>query len=93
MGSVVLVTGGNGFVAGWCMIDLLERGYTVRATMRDLSHGSAAARVPQNSDRVSDETVWADPQRIAGSMRTGVPRSSPNVPPGISWQSSAVRRN
>ena len=41
VGEVVLVTGGNGFVAGWCMIDLLERGHTVRATVRDRSHGSA----------------------------------------------------
>ena len=36
MGDIVVVTGGHGFVAGWCIIDLLERGSTVRATVRDL---------------------------------------------------------
>jgi dihydroflavonol-4-reductase len=37
MVETVLVTGGNGFVAGWCIVDLLERGYAVRTTVRDLS--------------------------------------------------------
>ncbi len=37
MAETVLVTGGNGFVAGWCIIGLLQRGYVVRATVRDLS--------------------------------------------------------
>ncbi|GIF51090.1 dihydroflavonol-4-reductase [Asanoa ferruginea] len=31
----VLVTGGTGFVAGWCVADLLGRGYEVRTTVRD----------------------------------------------------------
>jgi dihydroflavonol-4-reductase len=30
----VLVTGGSGFVAGWCIVDLLQRGYAVRTTVR-----------------------------------------------------------
>jgi dihydroflavonol-4-reductase len=30
----VLVTGGSGFIASWCIIELLRRGYRVRATMR-----------------------------------------------------------
>ena len=34
---VVLVTGGTGFVAGWCIAALLQRGYEVRTTVRDLS--------------------------------------------------------
>lgn len=37
MAEVVLVTGGTGFVAGWCIVDLLERGYAVRTTVRDLA--------------------------------------------------------
>jgi nucleoside-diphosphate-sugar epimerase len=32
----VLVTGGTGFVARWCIVQLLERGYRVRTTVRDL---------------------------------------------------------
>ena len=33
----VLVTGGTGFIASWCIIDLLQRGYTVRTTARSLN--------------------------------------------------------
>ena len=35
MDSLVLVTGATGFVAGHCVADLLNHGYTVRATVRD----------------------------------------------------------
>lgn len=34
MSEAVLVTGANGFVAGWCIVELLRRGYRVRATVR-----------------------------------------------------------
>jgi nucleoside-diphosphate-sugar epimerase len=33
----VLVTGGSGFLGGWCVIELLRRGYSVRTTVRSLS--------------------------------------------------------
>jgi dihydroflavonol-4-reductase len=59
MGHVVLVTGGNGFVAGWCMIDLLERGYTVRATVRDLSHGSTVRTAVDSAGRAGDRLTFA----------------------------------
>ncbi len=36
MAETVLVTGGSGFLAGWCMVELLDRGYEVRTTVRDL---------------------------------------------------------
>jgi nucleoside-diphosphate-sugar epimerase len=36
MAETVLVTGGSGFLAGWCMVELLEQGYEVRTTVRDL---------------------------------------------------------
>ena len=32
--ATVLVTGGTGYVAGWCIVSLLERGYAVRTTVR-----------------------------------------------------------
>ncbi|URK87341.1 NAD-dependent epimerase/dehydratase family protein [Rhizobium sp. RCAM05350] len=35
------MTGGTGFVAGWCIVKLLERGYAVRTTLRNLSKESA----------------------------------------------------
>lgn len=36
MAETVLVTGGSGFLAGWCMVELLGQGYEVRTTVRDL---------------------------------------------------------
>lgn len=33
----VLVTGGTGFLGGWCIAALLESGYRVRTTIRDLA--------------------------------------------------------
>ncbi len=35
----MLVTGGTGFLGGWCLAELLRRGYTVRTTVRDLRRG------------------------------------------------------
>jgi nucleoside-diphosphate-sugar epimerase len=34
MAKTVLVTGGTGYVAGWCIVELLKRGYDVRTTVR-----------------------------------------------------------
>jgi nucleoside-diphosphate-sugar epimerase len=34
--DTVLVTGGTGFLGGWCVVSLLQRGYDVRTTVRDL---------------------------------------------------------
>ncbi|MCL6459294.1 MAG: aldehyde reductase [Gorillibacterium sp.] len=41
MTETVLVTGGTGFVASWCMVELLRRGFVVRATVRSLSREQA----------------------------------------------------
>lgn len=35
--SLVLVTGGSGFIAGHCILQLLEQGYRVRSTVRSLA--------------------------------------------------------
>ena len=40
-GETVLVTGGSGYIAGWCLTGLLQRGYVVRTTVRDLSKEAA----------------------------------------------------
>ena len=34
-GKTVLVTGGTGYLGGWCVVELLRRGYRVRTTVRD----------------------------------------------------------
>lgn len=36
-GKKILVTGASGFIAGHCIIDLLEHGYEVRGTMRSVA--------------------------------------------------------
>jgi nucleoside-diphosphate-sugar epimerase len=36
-GRLVLVTGGSGFIAGYCILQLLKAGYRVRTTVRSLS--------------------------------------------------------
>ena len=53
-GSTVLVTGGSGFLGGWCVIELLRRGYAVRTTVRSLS------REPQVRDAVGSEVDAGD---------------------------------
>ncbi|HEX7059049.1 MAG TPA: aldehyde reductase [Solirubrobacterales bacterium] len=35
--ETVLVTGGSGFLGGWCVLELLRSGYRVRTTVRDAS--------------------------------------------------------
>ncbi|ATL81050.1 aldehyde reductase [Streptomyces malaysiensis subsp. malaysiensis] len=41
MPETALVTGGTGYVGGWCIAKLLERGYRVRATVRSHSKEQA----------------------------------------------------
>jgi nucleoside-diphosphate-sugar epimerase len=36
------VTGGSGYIGSWCVIALLQQGYTVRATLRSLGREGAA---------------------------------------------------
>jgi dihydroflavonol-4-reductase len=44
--QTVLVTGGSGFLGGWCVAELLRRGHSVRTTVRDLSReGEVRSRV------------------------------------------------
>ena len=69
---LVLVTGGSGFIAGHCILQLLERGYRVRTTIRSLAkepavrevladagmvHGDALAFVAAD---LLDDAGWAD---------------------------------
>jgi nucleoside-diphosphate-sugar epimerase len=44
MAETVLVTGGTGYVAGWCIVELLNRGYDVRATVRGPARETALRR-------------------------------------------------
>ncbi len=50
----VLVSGGSGFLGGWCLVELLRRGHTVRTTVRD------AAREAEVRARVGREVEAGD---------------------------------
>lgn len=60
MVETVLVTGGTGFIGGWCVVELLRRGYRVRTTVRDVAKAERfrAAVVTQGS-RVDDLGFFA----------------------------------
>jgi dihydroflavonol-4-reductase len=60
--KTVLVTGGSGFLGGWCVAELLRRGYSVRTTVRDLS------REPELRARVQKLTSAPDEEAAAGSQ-------------------------
>jgi dihydroflavonol-4-reductase len=67
MAETVLVTGGTGFVAGWCIAELLQRGYRVRTTVRNLAKEAsvrAAVAFAGGSDRLA--FVAADLTRDEG---------------------------
>jgi dihydroflavonol-4-reductase len=55
--GTVLVTGGSGYIGSWCVIRLLQQGYTVRTTVRSLARESAVraviAREVDAQDRLS----------------------------------------
>ncbi len=55
--GTVLVTGGSGYIGSWCVIGLLQQGYTVRTTVRDLRREgevrATVARVVDPGNRLS----------------------------------------
>ena len=55
----VLVTGGTGYLARWCIHELLERGYTVHATIRDLSREAALRSLFPAADGTGRLRVFA----------------------------------
>jgi dihydroflavonol-4-reductase len=54
--KTVLVTGGSGYLGGWCVVELLERGYRVRTTVRDLSR-EQAVRAAISSKAPAEENL------------------------------------
>ncbi|MFD0364973.1 SDR family oxidoreductase [Nocardia sp. GCM10030253] len=60
MGTQVLVTGATGFVAGHCIAELLEHGYAVRATVRDLDKKDKRAHLVALADRIGGELTFVE---------------------------------
>ena len=75
-GKTVLVTGGSGYLGGWCIVELLRRGYRVRTTVRNPArerevHASVASQV----DPAHHLTVHAgrpDERRALGPRDRGL---------------------
>jgi nucleoside-diphosphate-sugar epimerase len=53
----VLVTGGSGFIAGHCILQLLEQGYSVRATLRSLTKEAAVRAVLTEAGMVNGDAL------------------------------------
>ena len=92
-GGTVLVTGGTGFLGGWCIAALLERGHDVRTTVRDLAREQAvrdavaAAGVDAGdrltvlaADLTSDAGLGARRSPAAATCCTSPRRSRPCSP-------------
>ncbi|HTU74831.1 MAG TPA: NAD-dependent epimerase/dehydratase family protein [Trebonia sp.] len=67
--GTVLVTGATGYVAGFCVRELLEHGYAVRATVRDIktadvTHLRALGQIELAQATLDDDAGWA--QAAAG---------------------------
>lgn len=58
--ETVLVTGGSGYLGGWCLVELLRRGYRVRTTVRDISReAEVRARLEPEVDAGENLSVLA----------------------------------
>jgi dihydroflavonol-4-reductase len=58
--KTVLVTGGSGFLGGWCLVELLRGDYLVRTTVRDLGReAEVRARVESQVDPGDRLTFFA----------------------------------
>jgi dihydroflavonol-4-reductase len=71
-GGTTLVTGGTGFLGGWCIASLLERGHDVRTTVRDRGREPAVraaveaagvdpgARLSVSAADLTSDAGWAE---------------------------------
>jgi dihydroflavonol-4-reductase len=58
MVETVLVTGGTGFIAGWSIVELLQRGYAVRTTVRSLSKEPAVRAAISSAGASADRLTF-----------------------------------
>ena len=55
--GAILVTGGTGFVGTYCVIQLLEQGYGVHTSVRDLKKEAKLREVIKANSNLDDETI------------------------------------
>lgn len=59
MSKSILVTGGTGFIAGWCIVELLRQGYRVRTTVRHASREAAVRAAVASQVDAGDRLAFA----------------------------------
>lgn len=99
MAGRVLVTGGTGYLGGWCIADALRRGYAVRTTVRNVAKADAvrAAIGGAGVDASGLEVVAADLSKDDGwdAAMAGVDFvlhvASPISPEGVKRADDYVR--
>nr|WPX05148.1 putative bifunctional dihydroflavonol 4-reductase [Artocarpus altilis] len=57
-GETVCVTGASGFIGSWLVMKLLERGYTVRATLRDPANEKKVKHLLELPKAETHLTLW-----------------------------------
>lgn len=67
MPQTVLVTGGTGFVGGWCVVELLRRGYLVRATVRNANGEGIVRSTVAAGGQSADGLTFAHADLLADS--------------------------
>jgi dihydroflavonol-4-reductase len=76
----VLVTGGSGYVAGWCIATLLKQGHAVRATVRSLDRAPeiraamARAGLPEDTDAMLAAARDGTQRVLRAAVQAGVLR-------------------
>jgi dihydroflavonol-4-reductase len=65
--ETVLVTGGSGFIGGWCVIRLLQQGYTVRTTVRSLAREHSVRAALGKMANVRDRLSFQAAELTAGA--------------------------
>jgi nucleoside-diphosphate-sugar epimerase len=63
--ETVVVTGGSGYIGSWCIIDLLRRGYSVRATVRDLAKAGGARATIERLGKAGDRLSFHEAELTA----------------------------
>ncbi|KAL0379269.1 UNVERIFIED_CONTAM: Dihydroflavonol 4-reductase [Sesamum radiatum] len=66
--TTVCVTGAAGFIGSWLVMRLLERGYTVRATVRDPGNMKKVKHLTELPKADTNLTLWKADMNIEGSF-------------------------
>lgn len=71
-GETVCVTGASGFVGSWLVMRLLERGYTVRATVRDPENPKKVKHLLELPKAETHLTLWKADLAYEGSFNEAI---------------------